>query len=85
MPGEARCFELPISLFDDELISAFEAIYRSDVADPTVEPHIVILVHEAGYDPPSIIHGERHTRADALPFERLVPPFDLPIALGIER
>jgi len=62
-----------------------ELIRRSDVADGTVKPLVVVAIHKVCHHPSSLLKTGRRFGTDALLLGRLMPSLDLAIALRIER
>src|SRR5262249_50072746 len=81
-PGLGRC-QLPPPVGPDLLRSTRQFVRWSHVTDRTVQAHRVIVRHELGDQPPSIVQAQGRLDSDALSFQGLEPPFHLAVALGI--
>src|SRR4051812_272147 len=58
-----------------------QLVGRRDIGDCTVQPHRVVMAHELGDEPPSVLQGQRRLDANALSFKGLEPPLHLAVAL----
>ena len=75
--------QLPIPLGMDLPLTPGEHVLRSDVADGTVQPDVIVMLDVALYQTPRIVQRQRRSRPDALSFERFVPTLDFSVRLGI--
>src|SRR6516162_290185 len=55
-----------------------------DLGDRALQSHRVVMVHELGDQPPSVLQAQRGLDPDAFSFQGLEPPLHLAIALGIK-
>src|SRR5258708_26191106 len=60
-----------------------QLVGRRDLGDRAVQAHRVVMVHELGDQPPSVLQAQRRLDANALSFQGLEPPLHLAVALGI--
>ena len=75
----------PASLSAAQMASATGQLFRwRDVGDRTMQPHRVVVGHELGDQPPSVLQAQRGLNSYAPSFQGLEPPLDLAVALGIE-
>ena len=73
-------FEFAVAFVKDDLFPPFEFVLGCHVADGRVQPAAVVVLDVSGDEPPRIVERQRGPGPDAFAFERLVPPFDLPVA-----
>ena len=86
--GLALCpgfFEFPVPLGEDRLLPARQLVGRSDVANRTVKPDLVVILHIAFHDPTGILQRQRRAGPDAFVLDRAVISFQLAVALWIIR
>ena len=72
-------------VLSDDLAQTSQAIGGRDIADRTVQPHLVSMLNvtsDSFLEPPL---GGRTSHANALPLDRTVPSFELAVALRIVR
>src|SRR3954452_15521034 len=67
----------------DRLGPTGQLVGRCDIGDRAVQAHRVVMVHEFGDQPPSVLQAQRRLDANALSFQGLEPPLQLAVALGI--
>src|SRR5947209_5151821 len=67
----------------DRLGATGQLVGRCDVGDRAMQAHRVVIGHELGDQPPSVLHAQGCLDADALSFQGLEPALDLAVALGI--
>src|SRR5712671_1330159 len=60
-----------------------QLVGRRDIGDRTMQAHRVVMVHELGDQPPSVLQAQRRLDPNALSFQGLEPPLHLAVALGI--
>ena len=84
MPLFAGCCQLAFATCPDLLPPALQPVLGRDVPNGAVQPDLVVLLDEPGYDASGILQAERCLRPDAVLFQCLVPPLHLAIALRIE-
>src|SRR5262249_28088575 len=77
--------ELAIPRRPDLAMPAGQGIVWRHVADGTVQPARVVLLHEVPDHPPRVLQAQRRLGADGLGFQRAVPALDLAIRLRIVR
>ena len=68
----------------DGLRATGQLLRWRDVGDRTMQPHRVVVGHELGDQPPSVLQAQRGLNSYAPSFQGLEPPLDLAVALGIE-
>src|SRR5437870_7686830 len=83
-PGASR-LEFAVSLLPDLRVPPFEAIVRCDVADRTVKPRGVVLLHEVSNHPARILQAEWRLWAHGLGLQGAVPALDLAVRLRVVR
>lgn len=66
-------------------LSSGEPILRCHIADGAVQSHRVVVIHVDLNQAARIFQRQRGQGPDALPFERLVPAFDLSVRLRVIR
>lgn len=76
-------FQLEISFLVDLSVVSRESIVGRDVPNGTVKPLAVVMLNEFFNGSIGIVFRQQHCRADALSLDRLVPAFDLAVALRI--
>src|SRR3954447_26462524 len=67
----------------DRLGPTGQLVGRRDIGDRAVQAHRVVMVHELGDQPPSVLQTQRRLDANALSFQGLEPPLHLAVALRI--
>src|SRR4051812_24127686 len=75
--------QLPLAGGEDLPVAAFQSILRRDVTDRTVQADFMVMGDVRRHDPQRVVQAQRRLDPDALALEGLVPPLDLPVALGI--
>jgi hypothetical protein len=83
LPVFPRRFQLSIPLGLNLLLMPGEHVLRRDVADGAVQTNVVVMLGVTLNQTPCIFQRQRRARADALPFERFVPPFDFAVRLRV--
>ena len=68
----------------DGLRATGQLLRWRDVGDRAMQPHRVVVGHELGDQPPSVLQAQRGLNSYAPSFQGLEPPLDLAIALRIE-
>ena len=68
---------------EDGLVSSLEPVGRRDVSDGGVEPVVVVVVDEGVDFASGVVEGERRLGSVAFALERLMPSFDLAVALWV--
>src|SRR5271170_5889204 len=81
-PGAGRR-QLLFPCGPDGLGTTSQLVCRRDVADRAVQPHRVVIDHELGNQPLSVLQAQRGLHSDAPSFQGLEPPLDLAVALGV--
>ncbi len=76
--------QLPAARGKDRLGTSQQVILRGDITDGAMKTHYVVVGHIGRHQPPRLAQGDGALGEDALTFERLVPTFQLPVALRIE-
>src|SRR4051794_659056 len=72
-----------LSCGPDRLGPTGQLVGRRDIGDRAVQAHRVVMVHELGDQPPSVLQAQRRLDPNALSFQGLEPPLHLAVALGI--
>src|SRR3954468_9020138 len=67
----------------DRLGPTGQLVGRRDIGDRAMQAHRVVMVHELGDQPPSVLQAQRRLDPNALSFQGLEPPLHLAVALGI--
>src|SRR3954453_19738968 len=67
----------------DRLGPTGQFVGRRDIGDRAGQAHRVVMVHELGDQPPSVLQAQRRLDPNALSFQGLEPPLHLAVALGI--
>src|SRR5258705_10878367 len=81
-PGVARR-QFLLACGPDRLGPAGQPVDRREIGDRAVQAHRVVMVHELGDQPPSVLQAQRRLDANALSFQGLEPPLHLAVALRI--
>src|SRR5271157_3760302 len=68
----------------DGLRATGQLLRWRDVGDRAMQPHCVVVGHELGDQPPSVLQAQRGLNSYAPSFQGLEPPLDLAVALRIE-
>jgi len=68
----------------DGLRATGQLLRWRDVGDRAMQPHRVVVGHELGDQPPSVLQAQRGLNSYAPSFQGLEPPLDLAVALRIE-
>src|ERR1700761_9450182 len=82
-PPFSRGIQLAIPIREDLPVATGHLVRRRDVADRAVQADLVVMRHELRDESPRLLQAQRHLDPDAFALKRLVPPLDLPVALGI--
>jgi hypothetical protein len=82
-PAFSGGIQLAIPLVEDRPLATGQLVRGRALADRAVKPDFVVMRHELRDEPPRVFQAQRCLDADALALEGLVPPLDLPVALGI--
>src|SRR5271166_3556076 len=82
-PGVGRRQLLP-PRGPDGLRATSQLFRWRDVGDRAMQPHRVVVGHELGDQPPSVLQAQRGLNTYAPSFQGLEPSLDLAVALGIE-
>src|SRR5262249_27632710 len=85
LPLLPRRLQLPVALRVDLLLSPRQRVLRRDIARCTVQSDTVVMLDVALHQTPRIVQRQWRSWPDSLPFERFVPPLDLPIRLWVKR
>src|SRR4051794_599043 len=67
----------------DGLRATSQLVGRRHVGDGAVQTHRVVIGHELGDQPPSVLQAQRRLNSDTPPLQGLEPPLDLAVALGV--
>src|SRR6516162_5129731 len=67
----------------DCLGPAGQLVGWGDIGDRTMQTHRVVMIHELGDQPPSVLQAQRRLDPNALSFQGLEPPLHLAVALRI--
>ena len=78
-------FEFAVALLEDVLLSPFQFVLGCQVTYRTVQAARIVVLDVFGDEAFGIVEGQRRSGPDAFLLEGLVPPFDLAVALRIER
>ena len=79
----AGFFQLAIPFGEDHVGQAIELVGRRDVADGRVQADVVVMLDEGRDSASRFLERGGTRRANALPFERSVPAFELAIGLRV--
>src|SRR5271157_161622 len=82
-PLGVGCRQLLSPRGPDLLGATSHLVRRSDVGDRTVQTHGVVMAHELGDQPPSVVQAQGCLDANALSFQGLEPALELAVALRI--
>src|SRR5207244_1098784 len=85
LPLFSHLLQLPTPLGMDLLLTRGEHVRRRDVADGTVQAHVIVILDIALHQSSRVVQRQWRSRSDALSFERFVPTFDFSVRLGIVR
>jgi len=87
MPGSfpASLCQLTVALGKHDLLTPMQLVLWRHIAYGAVKSLGVVVFHELIHYALGILERQRCARPDALRLDRLVPTFDLAIALGVER
>jgi hypothetical protein len=77
-----RRIELAVPFGEDRRGATGQLIRRGDVADRTMQADVVVMGHELRDQSPRVLQAQRRLDPDAFALEGLMPPLDLPVALG---
>ena len=75
--------EFAVAFIGNGLVSSFEAILGSDVADGAVQADVVVVGGEVAHDASGVVERGGNLLADAVGLEGFVPAFDLAIGLRV--
>ena len=81
---ELRFDEFLLPLLQNEGIPSVELVHWRQVVDGTMEPVVIVGLDKGRHHPPGFFDRTGGLGPKALFFERLMPPFDLAVALRIE-
>ena len=77
--------QLAVPPGEDLPLPAFQLVLRRNVPDGTVKPNRVVMGHVLADQATGFFQGQRHTRPNALVFDRAMPALQLAIALRVVR
>jgi hypothetical protein len=79
----AGVLEFFIALLPDEGGATFEKIVWSDVPESAVQAYPLVMVNKPRDNATSVLGGVRGGRTNGVGFERLMPPLQLAVGLGV--